>query len=664
MMQKTYLLILTLISSFLLGCAMISIAQNAPITTCATVAGAMPGSVSVPVTVTGFTNIGAVSLTLDYDYSVLHYVQGSPNPLLPGFLSGDFDLGNGFHRISMGWYGSSNTIADGSTIMTLIFNYISGNSPLNWFDNGSSCEYADPMGNALNDIPGTTYYLNGYLCGATGNPGPVIGNYIVCQGQTGEPYSIAPLANVDGYNWTVPAGAVIAGGQGTNSITVNFSGTAVSGDITVYGFNPCGNGPLSQIPVTVNQPPFANAGNDITINYGTSTTLHAASGGTGTFSYHWMPEALLVNPNVQNPQTVILTTTTLFTVVVTNLASPSCPTSDEVIVTITGGPLSVNPVAIPGNICHGENSQLYSNAGGGSGSYTYLWTSVPPGTPPWSSTVANPLVSPASSTLYQLSVNDGFTNTAGSVNLTVSPLPTATISGGDTLCGSGNVTALQVDLTGTPPWSFTYTNGINSVTLYSLYTTPYYIITGTPGTYTLLGLQDANCAGTSYGTASVYVFPYPATPEITVVDYTLISNVCCGNQWYLNNAAIPGATGQSITATTSGWYYDIVTMNSCSSDTSEIIGLTVGINDVKEMKFSLSPNPAHDVVNIRCNGGTSGSVRITVTSSDGGVFRRYTYRLTDERHEILSDISGLRPGMYFVTISSDHACCVNKLIVK
>jgi len=653
---------LTLFSFFLSGNAIICTAKNAPVTTCAMISGAIPGTVSVPLTVTGFTNIGAVSLTLDYDYAIAHFLQGTPNPAMPGFLSGDMDLGNGYHRISMGWYGSSNTLADGSTIMTLNFNYISGNSPLTWFENGSSCEYADPMGNVLNDIPAENYYFNGYLCGAIGNPGPIEGNDAVCQGQTGESYTVLSLPNVTGYTWILPEEAVIVNGENTNSITVDYSENADSGIITVFAFNPCGNGPSSQISVTVNQLPVADAGNDITINYGTSTTLYAAAGGSGTFSYHWSPEELLVDPNVQNPQTVILTTTILFTLVVTNQAS-SCESSDEVIVTITGGPLSVNPVAIPADICNGDDARLYSNAGGGSGNYIYQWTCIPPGNPPWSSTLANPLVSPDSSKQYVLFVNDGFTDISGSINLPVFQLPAATISGGDTLCGTGNITTLQVDLTGTPPWSFIYTNGITSVIVDNQFTTPYYIITGDPGTYTILDLENANCTGTTYGSATVYEFPYPATPEITVIDLTLISGVCCGNQWYLNNEAIPGATGQIYTATESGWYFDIITLNGCSSDTSEIVDLIVGINEIKGGKANLVPNPANDVVKVNCPDILSGSVKITVTSSDGRAIRIFDFKSTDEKNEFFLDISDLAPGLYLVAISANDTSSFCKLII-
>ena len=62
------------------------------------------------------------------------------------------------------------------------------------------------------------------------------------------------------YAWTVPTGATIISGSTTSSITVNYSVTAVSGNITVNGINSCGNGTTSAAyTVTVNPLP-ANAG--------------------------------------------------------------------------------------------------------------------------------------------------------------------------------------------------------------------------------------------------------------------------------------------------------------------------------------------------------------------------------------------------------------------
>jgi hypothetical protein len=135
--------------------------QNAPVTTAAVVTTATPGDhVVVPVTVSGFNNIGTISLTLDYDPAVLTYVSETHDPLF-----GDMSVsGATAGRITAGWYGASGiTLPDGTTMFAVTFHYISGSSDLTWFDDGGSCEYSDGDANPLNDIPTSQYYINGFV---------------------------------------------------------------------------------------------------------------------------------------------------------------------------------------------------------------------------------------------------------------------------------------------------------------------------------------------------------------------------------------------------------------------------------------------------------------------------------------------------------------------
>jgi hypothetical protein len=87
------------------------------------------------------------------------------------------------------------------------------------------------------------------LPGAAGN---ISGGSSVCAGSQGMSYMVGPIQNTLTYIWTLPAGASIVSGAGTNSITVDFNSSSVSGDITVYGNNLCGNGVVSpSFPVTI-----------------------------------------------------------------------------------------------------------------------------------------------------------------------------------------------------------------------------------------------------------------------------------------------------------------------------------------------------------------------------------------------------------------------------
>ena len=61
----------------------------------------------------------------------------------------------------------------------------------------------------------------------------------VSQGQNGVGYSVPAIANATSYTWIYTGtGATINGTS--NNITINFSATATSGDLTVRGSNSCG----------------------------------------------------------------------------------------------------------------------------------------------------------------------------------------------------------------------------------------------------------------------------------------------------------------------------------------------------------------------------------------------------------------------------------------
>ncbi len=93
---------------------------------------------------------------------------------------------------------------------------------------------------------------------AVGAAGAITGITTVCAGQNSVAYSVAAVTNATTYNWTLPSGATIASGAGTNSILVNFGIAAVSGNVTVAGANACFTGTTSPIKsVTVNPLPTA-----------------------------------------------------------------------------------------------------------------------------------------------------------------------------------------------------------------------------------------------------------------------------------------------------------------------------------------------------------------------------------------------------------------------
>lgn len=79
------------------------------------------------------------------------------------------------------------------------------------------------------------------------------GSSTVCAGTNGVTYSVPSIPGATSYVWELPTG--VTGTSSTNSITVNFGLSAVSGTITVRGVNNYGAGGYSSIAVTVNPKP-------------------------------------------------------------------------------------------------------------------------------------------------------------------------------------------------------------------------------------------------------------------------------------------------------------------------------------------------------------------------------------------------------------------------
>ena len=136
--------------------------QNSPITTAGSITNVIPGTISIPVMVSNFINIGGITLTLDYDPGVLTFQGATHNAAFSGMLI----TGSTPGRILIGWVGIAGgvTLPDVTDIVDISFIYTSGSSYLSWYDNGGNCEYTLYGSSVpLTDQPTSTYYHNGIV---------------------------------------------------------------------------------------------------------------------------------------------------------------------------------------------------------------------------------------------------------------------------------------------------------------------------------------------------------------------------------------------------------------------------------------------------------------------------------------------------------------------
>ncbi|MFN8155252.1 MAG: LamG-like jellyroll fold domain-containing protein [Bacteroidia bacterium] len=100
-------------------------------------------------------------------------------------------------------------------------------------------------------------------------------------------YSVIQQPSTLAYNWTVPVGASIVSGQGSNSITVNYDSTFFTGAITVSGQNNCGSSPLRTLNVNAipAKPGLINGATQICP--GVTNQPYSVSTVVGADTYNW-----------------------------------------------------------------------------------------------------------------------------------------------------------------------------------------------------------------------------------------------------------------------------------------------------------------------------------------------------------------------------------------
>lgn len=134
----------------------------------------------------------------------------------------------------------------------------------------------------------------------------ITGAASVCQGQNGASYFVNPIANASSYVWTSPAGST--GTVTTNNFSVNYSPSATSGNVTVYGSNACGFGGSSTIAVTVNPLPSApvfSGSTNVTLCPLPDSLLFTVPVATNATSYNWqLPSGSYVSGSVSNDDSI------------------------------------------------------------------------------------------------------------------------------------------------------------------------------------------------------------------------------------------------------------------------------------------------------------------------------------------------------------------------
>jgi PKD repeat protein len=446
------------------------------------------------------------------------------------------------------------------------------------------------------------------------------------------------ICNGSSTNITATGGGTYLWSQGgiTSGISVTPT-TTTTYTVTVTNAQLCTS--TDNIVVTVNQHPTTNAGTDQTIATGATASLNgSASGGSGSYSYHWEPSALLVNANVANPTTIALNTTTQFTLTTTDI-NTTCTGTDNIIVTVAGGILSCTVSGTPPSVCLGESTQLIANPTGGSGIYTYQWASSPVG---FNSTIYNPTVTPNANTTYFLTVTDGTLSANATIIIAVNSLPIAEAGSNQTICEGQTA-----NITATGGTSYLWDNSAGNTANVAVSPT-------TTTTYTVTVTNSTTCTSTDFVTVNVNPLPFSnftfSSTDLNVT-FTNLSVGAISYMWYFGDGGISSQADPNYNYATDGTYLiTLIAHNACGNDTL-IQSITVSVNTISENNLNLInvyPNPSKGIFTIENLNVNDASIRVTDISG------RILLETNINRSFSKLNLNELSDGLYFLTIISEN----------
>jgi hypothetical protein len=168
----------------------------------------------------------------------------------------------------------------------------------------------------------------------------------------------------------------------------------------------------------------------------------------------------------------------------------------------------------------------------------------------------------------------------------------------------------------------------------------------------------------------ITVKPVPDAPTITENGNVLSSSAPAGNQWYLNDAMIPDATGQNYTAVASGIYYVRYTdpLTECYSEPSNTITyLITGIhNKTGENNVMIYPNPCMDNFTVDFDLPVRGNVKVLLFDTFGSEIEVLADKTDQPAGKYSLDMSagGLPSGIYYCKIQTSGYSVTKKLILS
>ncbi|MDX2444373.1 MAG: PKD domain-containing protein [Bacteroidales bacterium] len=264
----------------------------------------------------------------------------------------------------------------------------------------------------------------------------------------------------------------------------------------------------------------------------------------------------------------------------------------------------------------------------------------------------------------------------GSTNISVNVLPTSEISIGNAtvpIC-QGEDTELIIKLTGSAPWSITYTNDdSNPKTINDIVENQYHLSVSDQGTYEVKLVTDNNCNNTnSIGYPDILVRepPLPGfdfnsnSLEINFINTSLNSD---SYYWDFGDGNTSNETNPIHFYQESGEYNVTLTSynENCGevafSDTLRVLQLDAETIKLKDI-VRLYPNPTSGILTIEINKSFQKDIQVEILNVHGQkIYSRHFWSEGIKEH---IDLKPFPKGVYIVRVVSDNLIRSGKLILS
>jgi hypothetical protein len=322
-------------------------------------------------------------------------------------------------------------------------------------------------------------------------------------------------------------------------------------------------------------------------------------------------------------------------------------------------------------ICLGESVQLTSEVIGGSGTFTYAWTSDPAG---FTSSEANVIVTPDVTTTYFLEVFDGSATVEDQITIQVNPLPSVYIGADTTICQGESV----VISAGEGFASYLWNTGETTTAIEA----------AVQGEYWVEVTNEFGCAGLD--TLGLVVTQFPVKPVIssgpaTVDNYiATTSTYNCADapnatsyQW----AVAPAEAGTTSSTGTVGEFtwtvgytgsvlITVMGLNDCgNSEFSDAFATDIyssaGLNENStDKQLIIYPNPTDGKVTVRLPSQKTFTGDLTVTNAGGSAVYSQTGVTITAGDNVTLDLGQLSEGVYTLKLSSQSVVYYGRIIIK